>query len=99
MNEKEFHKSFKHDRPPDGLSPALKALWHSWKGDWDRAHRTAQDDGTPDGSWVHALLHREEGDIGNARYWYGRAGKPIPSTSIENERNEIIRALLDERLE
>ncbi len=61
--------------PPPGLGPALQALWRDAKGDWDGAHPLAQVDESAAGCWVHAYLHRKEGDAGNAAYWYRRAGK------------------------
>lgn len=79
--------------PPAGLSAALTALWHDARGDWDAAHQVAQDIAGPDGAWIHAYLHRKEGDAGNAAYWYRRAGKPVPSTSLEAEWNAIATAL------
>ncbi|HZP59216.1 MAG TPA: hypothetical protein VFB27_02750 [Opitutaceae bacterium] len=63
--------------PPPGLTPALSALWYDAAGDWDRAHGCAQEDGSRAGAWVHAYLHRKEGDEGNAGYWYARAGRPV----------------------
>ena len=73
--------TFKQDlagaAPPEGISAPLAALWWAGKGDWDRAHGIAQDDASAGASWVHAWLHRVEGDLGNAAYWYRRAGKPV----------------------
>ena len=80
--------------PPVELDPSLLALWWAEKGEWDRAHTVVQDMVSATGSWVHANLHRGEGDLGNARYWYNRAGKPESSASIEEERHAIISALL-----
>ena len=60
----------------------LQALWHDARGDWERAHECAQEDHGRDGSWVHAYLHRKEGDLGNAGYWYSRAGRPVPEKSV-----------------
>ena len=82
--------------PPDGISEPLRALWHAQKGDWNAAHSVAQDIADADGSWIHANLHREEGDPGNARYWYGRAGRPESKLSVEEERSELIRHFLGE---
>ena len=62
--------------PPAGISPELKALWLTRKDQWNSAHDVAQDIHTSTGSWIHALLHRMEGDLGNAAYWYSRAGRP-----------------------
>jgi hypothetical protein len=82
-------------QPPAGLTPALRALWLAKAGQWDAAHDLCQEiPGTP-GSWIHAWLHREEGDLGNAAYWYSRAGKPVParSLSLADEWVEIATAL------
>ena len=62
--------------PPEGLGNELRALWLTKKGEWHAAHDIAQDIDTQMGSWIHALLHLIEGDLGNAGYWYSRAGKP-----------------------
>ena len=82
--------------PPPGLGPALESLWHDAHGEWERAHACAQEDHHPDGSWVHAYLHRKEGDLGNAGYWYARAGRPMPAATVtlEVEWEEIARELL-----
>lgn len=82
--------------PPTGLSLAAQALWHDARGDWEAAHGCAQDDASRDGSWVHAYLHRKEGDLGNAGYWYSRAGRGTPerSVTLEAEWTDIARALL-----
>lgn len=80
--------------PPAGLSAALLALWHDGRGDWDAAHRVAQDIDDADGSWIHAYLHRKEGDAGNAAYWYRRAGQPVATVSLDAEWEQIVTALL-----
>lgn len=95
MDFETYTASLSSDSPPEGLSPALKALWYAAKGNWDRAHRMAQDISTPDGSWVHAHLHREEGDDWNAGYWYRQAGQPHSQAPLEAEREEITRTLLE----
>ncbi len=81
--------------PPADCSDALRALWHDARGDWEGAHACAQDDHSREGSWVHAYLHRKEGDSGNAGYWYARAGRTAPprGTSLEAEWEAIARAL------
>jgi len=79
---------------PPGLSMALQALWLEARGDWDRAHETAQGDQTREGSWVHAYLHRKGGDLGNAAYWYSRAGQPTARGSADEEWTAIVTALL-----
>ena len=93
MTINDFKASLKSSSPPP-LAPALVALWHDGRGDWDAAHRTAQDVDDKTGAWVHAYLHRKEGDISNARYWYDRAGRPEASDSLEAEWSRIVTALL-----
>lgn len=79
--------------PPEGLPPPLLALWHAGRGDWSRAHGIVQDEGDADSAWVHALLHRQEGDLSNAAYWYRRAGRPSAGSSIDAEWDAIAAAL------
>lgn len=83
--------------PPAGAMPAIQALWHDARGDWPAAHTCAQEDGSAAGSWVHAYLHRKEGDLGNAGYWYAQAGRsrPATGTTLEAEWAAIARALLE----
>ena len=85
--------------PPAGLNPLVLSLWLAQKGRWDASHEVAQDIHESDGSWVHAYLHRAEGDIGNARYWYSRAGKPAKSAddSLDQEWREIAAVLLGDQ--
>jgi hypothetical protein len=78
---------------PD-LDAPLAALWCAAKGNWDEAHKIAQDQETRDAAWVHAYLHRVEGDLGNAGYWYRRAGKPVAAGALETEWEQIVSALL-----
>ena len=81
--------------PPDGLDLALQALWWAGKGDWDRAHGCAQQhEGDRACDWVHAYLHRVEGDLPNAGYWYRRAGQPVATGSLDSEWQAIAVALL-----
>jgi hypothetical protein len=82
--------------PPATGSAALRALWHEAHGGWDRAHGCVQDDPGREGAWVHAYLHRREGDAANAVYWYARAGRPAPApgVTLEAERAAIGRKLL-----
>ena len=94
MTLQEFRDSLAAERPPQGLSLALTALWWDGKGDWTNAHESAQQDEGPAGSWVHAYLHRKEGDASNAGYWYGRAGKTPSRLSLADEWIEITEALL-----
>lgn len=90
-----FTNALDADAPPADLSPALQALWYDAQGDWDRAHHLAQDDPSADGAWVHAYLHRKEGDLGNAGYWYRRAGRPRFTGSLDDEWEAIAAALLN----
>ena len=94
MTLEQFRESLKGNSPPADLGLALAGLWWDAKGDWTRAHESAQQDEGPEGSWVHAYLHRKEGDQGNALYWYGRAGKPVSKESLEAEWLSIARDLL-----
>ncbi len=90
MNTEEFFQSVSQEKPPD-VSDCLQALWWAKKGDWDRAHDIAQEIKTPEGSWVHAYLHRIEGDTGNAEYWYRLAGKsPKSNDSLLEEWNDLV---------
>jgi hypothetical protein len=79
--------------PPE-TGPALRALWQDRRGDWDGAHDLAQEAGGRDGAWVHAYLHRKEGDEMNASYWYARAGRPVATGDLGVEWEAIARALL-----
>jgi hypothetical protein len=90
----QFRDTLRHDAPPSDIGLALVGLWWDAKGDWRRAHESAQQDEGPAGAWVHAYLHRKEGDNSNAAYWYGRAGKTPARLSLEREWNEISQALL-----
>jgi hypothetical protein len=95
VHVKELRNSLASDRPPEELSLPLAALWWDAKGDWKKAHESAQQDEGPAGAWVHAYLHRKEGDLSNAAYWYGCAGKPTARMSLDQEWAEIVKALLD----
>ena len=94
MNLKDFRSTITSGRMPDQLSEALKAMWHDAAGDWDRAHDIAQEISGAEGSWIHAYLHRKEGDQSNASYWYHRAGQPVCNTSLDQEWADITTALL-----
>ncbi|HEV2425711.1 MAG TPA: hypothetical protein VGZ29_12860 [Terriglobia bacterium] len=97
MTLEEFRGSLAMEAPPAHLTLALAGLWWDAKGDWKQAHESAQQDGSPAGSWVHAYLHRKEGDLSNAAYWYRRAGKPPATTPLEQEWAEIAGQLLGDR--
>jgi len=94
MNFQEFRDSLLRDNPPKDLSFALAGLWWDAKGNWTKAHESAQQDEDPAGAWVHAYLHRKEGDSSNAAYWYQRAGKSPARSSLEEEWNAITSSLL-----
>jgi hypothetical protein len=94
MTFETFKGTLADPAPPDGLSPVVQALWHEAKGDWHEAHRLAQSQDDADGAWVHAYLHRVEGDLANAGYWYRRAGKPASQAPLRDEWATIVKALL-----
>jgi hypothetical protein len=81
--------------PPPGMPGALVALLRDSRGDWAGAHEAAQGDATPAGAWVHAYLHRKEGDLGNAAYWYRRAGRRVPKCGEDAEWAQIAGELLN----
>ena len=85
MTFDEFLKTIDEEQPPTGLPDTLRSLWWDKKGNWDTAHTIAQEIPTQQGSAVHAYLHREEGVMWNADYWYSRAGRERPDTPLEEE--------------
>ena len=91
-----FERLLDGPAPPEGLSTPLRALWQEAKGEWDAAHSLAQADKGPAGAWVHAYLHRVEGDLRNAGYWYRRAGRPASEQALRHEWRAIATALLAE---
>lgn len=86
----EFKEALRSEQPDSALSAQLKSLWYDGKGDWHQAH--AQVDHLTDQAsvWVHAYLHRKEGDIWNADYWYGRARQKRPACSLEEEWEQLV---------
>jgi hypothetical protein len=90
MTFDDFYNSLTASQPPAKLTPALSGLWWDAKGDWKQAHERAQEDEGPEASWVHAYLHRKEGDQENAAYWYRRAGKPVCRESFDAEWRRIV---------
>jgi len=90
----DFRNSLAEAKPPAKLTQALAGLWWDAKGDWTQAHESAPQDEGPDGSWVHAYLHRKERDQSNAAYWYRRAGKPVCREPLDAEWLSITRDLL-----
>jgi len=97
MSFPDFERTLAGATPPAGLGAALVALWLDAKGDWDAAHAAAQAVADADGAWVHAYLHRKEGDEANAGYWYRRAGKSPASGPLDAEWRAIATALLAKR--
>jgi hypothetical protein len=89
----EFKATLSSTTPPV-VPPLLVALWHDARGDWESAHRVAQDVDDREGAWVHAYLHRKEGDLGNAGYWYDKAHQPVAADALEAEWQRIVTALL-----
>ena len=94
MTVEQFQSSLNDAAPPPELTRALVALWHDGRGDWTNAHQVAQDIHDDTGSWVHAYLHRKEGDDANAGYWYRRAGRTPSRDSLDAEWQAIVAALL-----
>ena len=88
-----FDSSLDATAPPPDATPPLRALWHGLRGDWQAAHEIAQAEDDRDSAWVHAWLHRVEGDLANAGYWYGRAGRPVASGETHAEGLAIARVI------
>jgi len=93
---KEFEKSLSESSPPSHFSEELKSLWHAKKDHWEEAHSIAQDIDNANGYWIHAYLHRVEGDLGNANYWYRQSGKAMPSVSLSEELEVLIQSFFNE---
>jgi membrane associated rhomboid family serine protease len=89
-----LRRSLGDPAPPAGLAPALRALWHLGRDEWDAAHAVVQDADDEDSAWVHAHLHRVEGDLSNARYWYRRAQQPESTAELAQEWQSIVAHLL-----
>ena len=97
MNAKEFKQTVSDGSMPSGLSPALQGLWQEARGKWAAAHKTVQDAGDESSAWVHAYLHRKEGDTSNAGYWYSRAGRAMPADPLDKEWEHIVETLLNKQ--
>ena len=91
----DFEKSLVHKTPPDYWSSSLKCLWYDAKNDWNSAHNIAQDLHTEIGSWLHAYLHRKDGDEWNAKYWYKMAHRPYPKSTLHEEFVVILMHILN----
>jgi hypothetical protein len=97
MTIEQFRASIGQEAAPEKLSPVLKAMWEDAKGNWSAAHSIAQEIEDETGSWIHAYLHRKEGDLGNAGYWYRRAKQPTANDTLEEEWTRIVSRLLRAR--
>lgn len=95
MDLAELRQAVTKAKPPAGLTPPLEALWWAAKGDWDKAHRIVMKQDSREAAWVHAYLHRVEGDNDNAGYWYRQAHRPVASGTHEAEWDAIAVALLE----
>ena len=89
-----FRESLQADLPPSAWPEPLRALWYDAAGDWEAAHELAQEIPGATGSWIHAYLHRKEGDRWNAGYWYDRAGRPFPATTLDEEFKALVGVVL-----
>ena len=98
MNFDQFKESLSLASPPAEVSIHLKALWHDAKGDWQQSHDIIQDINDTTAAWIHAYLHRKEGDIWNADYWYSKAGKKRPTLSLQQEWEMITNELIHDSL-
>ena len=91
MNYNNFILSIKRNSPPSKLSEPELAMWQAMNNNWDNAHQTAQSINNEIGAWIHAYLHRIEGDLRNANYWYSRANRTLTQSALKDEAEEIIR--------
>jgi hypothetical protein len=94
VNVANYIASLESIAPPPDLGAPLAGLWWAMRGDWDRAHKIVQDEDSQAAAWVHAYLHRVEGDLGNAGYWYRQAGQPTAEDSLQAEWQRIVTTLL-----
>ena len=94
MTLAEFKRTLSNSKPPAELAPALAALWWAGKDNWNKAHKIVMDESAKECAWVHAYLHRKEGDLDNARYWYEQAGRPAAAGSLPAEWGAIVREIL-----
>jgi len=95
MTFTEFKSSLMESSAPGGLPVELEALWYDGKGDWNKSHEVIQDVNSKNAAWIHAYLHRKEGDAGNAQYWYNRAGRSMPSVSLDREWQSLVEHFLN----
>lgn len=95
-NYNEFSKTLNKENPDLKWSEALKAMWFDAKENWEASHDIAQEMHNTMGSWMHAYLHRKEGDDWNAGYWYRQAGRPFPKTTLVEEHQEMVEFILNQ---
>lgn len=95
QNLQDFKTSFTTEQPPLHLPLHLQALWYDGKGDWQTAHDLIDQENDQNSAYVHAYLHRKEGDSWNADYWYRRAGKTRPALSLNEEWEQLVSLFLD----
>ena len=97
VNEKfvQFEQSLNQELPSSDLTPLLKSLWYAGKKDWTNSHNIVEQINSLESSWIHAYLHRWEGDEWNANYWYSKAKRNMPTISLDEEWKHIVRFLLD----
>lgn len=94
MTFDEFRSTLTDESPPPELDPLLRALWEDGRGNWDAAHSLVQDEDSAEAAWIHAYLHRKEGDLVNAGYWYRRCDRPVCKERLDEEWERITRALI-----
>lgn len=94
MTLEEFKASLSQKEPPRHLNIVQKALWYDAHGDWEKAHEYAQKENDSESAWIHAYLHRKEGDTMNAQYWYTRAGKKMPHITLQEEWEDMAKVLV-----
>jgi hypothetical protein len=94
MTAAQFKQSLSDNLPPAGISVYLQSLWFDGKNNWEESHTIIQDVEDETAAWIHAYLHRKEGDVWNANYWYTKAGKRMPGYSLQQEWDELLDALI-----
>ena len=96
MQFEDLIDSLREDQPPSTLSIELQSLWWDRKGNWGKAHELAQEANSREGDWIHAYLHRQEGDLGNAGYWYSKANRKITDKNLSAEWEDIVKTFINE---
>lgn len=96
MTRQEFDASLAEAQPPTNFSTGLTSLWWISNNKWDVAHELIDKAPGQDSAWVHAYLHRIEGDEANANYWYARSGRDKPDCGLGKERDVLLKYFLTE---